>query len=88
MRKMTLKDVTKKLGISLDEVVTYHKKGDKAVIEVNLKANGAQKPTKEKNQVLSNLLGMAEDVGIDDWSLNHDHYLYGTPKRKQSQGDG
>ncbi|NIR50846.1 hypothetical protein GWO43_19780 [candidate division KSB1 bacterium] len=33
MPKTTLKDVTEKFGISLDDIVTYHKKGDKTVIE-------------------------------------------------------
>ncbi len=28
------------------------------------------------------IFGKAVDTGIEDFAENHDHYLYGTPKRK------
>ena len=30
--------------------------------------------------VLSKLISIAEDLGVEDLSENHDHYLYGTEK--------
>lgn len=30
--------------------------------------------------VLSKLINIAEDLGVEDLSENHDHYLYGTEK--------
>ena len=67
-------------------MVNYHEKGDKGIIEVDLKVirHKKQKKTDEPN-VFENILEMSEDVGIEDWSLNHDHYLYGTPKRKEAK---
>lgn len=82
----TFKEVAKKLGISLDDLVYYHKQGDKCIIEVDLNST-RHTGQLEKNEVdvFGNILAMAEDVGIKDWSLNHDHYLYGTPKRKNKK---
>lgn len=35
---------------------------------------------KRYNNVLSKLISISEDLGIEDLSENHDHYLYGTEK--------
>ena len=34
---LTLKEITKKIGISPDDVVQYREKGDKGIIEIDLK---------------------------------------------------
>ena len=36
------------------------------------------KPTTD---AFARILAVAEDLGIEDLSEQHDHYLYGTPKR-------
>ena len=83
---LTLKEITKKLGVSPDDVVQYREKGDKGIIEVDLKVIRQKKQKKEiELDVFENILNIAEDVGIEDWSLNHDFYLYGTPKRTKAK---
>ena len=86
MATATFKKATKELGLSPDDVVTYHKKGGKGIIEVDFNKLHRKKSNqnREKN-AFESILSMAEDVGIKDWSYNHDHYLYGTPKRKTEE---
>lgn len=87
MKKINLqiKDVAKKFGISPDDFVTCYADGNKAVIEIDLKTKSSQA---EEIDVFTRILSMAEEVVIRDWSLNHDHYLYGTPKRSDKERDG
>ena len=33
-----------------------------------------------KQNALSKLIDIADDLGVDDLAQNHDHYLYGTSK--------
>ncbi|MFQ5825059.1 MAG: hypothetical protein ACE5JB_13480 [bacterium] len=81
--------MTKKLGISPAEPVNYHEQGDKGIIEIDLIAiRSSQSSQEEELDVYTNILCMAEDVGMEDWSLNHDHYLCGTPKRSHRESDG
>lgn len=37
--------------------------------------------TDEDEHPFAYLLNIAEDLGVDDLAENHDHYLYGVPKR-------
>lgn len=39
-----------------------------------------EKPVKKEN-ILQKLSSRAMDLGISDLAEQHDHYLYGTPKR-------
>ena len=39
---------------------------------------------KTPNPVFEYLLSVAENMGIPDLSAEHDHYLYGTPKRSKA----
>ena len=83
---LTLKEITKKIGISPDDVVQYREKGDKGIIEIDLKVIRRKKQKKKiELDIFENILTIAEDIGIEDWSLNHDHYLYGTPKRTKDK---
>lgn len=49
----------------------------------NLAVNVEQKPVVDDPwlALLDHLNEHAVDTGIEDLSLNHDHYLYGVPKR-------
>ncbi|MDZ7292693.1 MAG: hypothetical protein ONB44_23050 [candidate division KSB1 bacterium] len=54
MQTATLKEVTRELGISLDDVVYYHTLGDKAFIQIDLNLSqpntaNSSKPTKPQN---------------------------------------
>ena len=80
MKSAPLIDVAKIFGISLDRTVRYRRKGNKGIIEVELSPPEAEQDG-VKADPFSNILSMAEDVGIRDWSVNHDHYLYGADKR-------
>ena len=66
----TLKKVTEELSISLNEVVRYYKKGNKAIIEIDIKTSDRKDPIFElgKDPVAT---------GISDGSINHDKYIYG-----------
>ena len=33
-----------------------------------------------RENVLSKLISISEDLGVEDLAENHDHYLYGIPK--------
>ena len=81
MTTATLKKATKDLGLSPDDVVTYHKKGHKCIIEVDFN----KRRQVDKEDAFKSILSMSEDVGIKDWSANHDHYLYGTPKQETEE---
>ena len=39
-----------------------------------------ERALKRHENVLSKLINISEDLGIEDLSENHDHYLYGTEK--------
>lgn len=82
MPTTTLKKAAKELGVSMNATVSYSKRGEKAVIEIDLKLPHAQNGKKRKNDVFDTILAMSEDVGIKDWAVNHDHYLYGAAKRR------
>ena len=76
----TLRQAVQDLGVALDEIVVYRKRGKKAIIEIDLaRPQAAQKET--GGNVFDKIVAMSENIGIKDWSLNHDHYLYGAPKR-------
>lgn len=52
----------------------------------SIKTLKIKKPTKEIHKrkpfsVFDKIAKSAEDLGIEDWARNHDHYLYGTDKR-------
>lgn len=84
MQAITFSEITKKLGISANDMVHYHEQGNKGIIEIDLKRSGV---VKEKDDLFSNIYSMSEDVGIEDWSQNHDYYLYGTAKRDEDSDD-
>ena len=88
MTTATLKEITKKLGVAQDDLVNFYEEGDNGIIKVDLKKNrDKNKVEKEAPDVFDNILSISQDVGIKDWSLNHDHYLYGTPKRDKEKID-
>ncbi|MFQ5825673.1 MAG: hypothetical protein ACE5JB_16670 [bacterium] len=35
----------------------------------------------KRENALTKLIGISEDLGVDDLAHNHDHYLYGTEKK-------
>ena len=41
----------------------------------------SREPMHSGHNVLQDLLALATDLGIDDLAEQHDHYLYGVPKR-------
>ena len=81
MATATLKKATLELGLSPDDMVTYHKKGSKCIIE----ADCGKRHRNEKEDAFQSILSISEDIGIKDWSVNHDHYLYGTPKQETEE---
>ena len=83
MQTATLRKATEDLGISLDDIVFYRTLGNKAIIEFDLKLPSAKAADNSEPDVFDKILAMSEDVGIKDWAQNHDHYLYGTPKRQE-----
>lgn len=83
MPTTTLKKAAADLGVSLTDTVSYKKRGKKAIIEIDLALPQTQNGKKRKKDVFDTILSMSEELGIKDWALNHDHYLYGTPKRSQ-----
>lgn len=85
MQTFTLQEITRRLGISLNDLVRYRKQGDKGIIEIDLNAKKRNEGSKEPIDLFANIYSMSEDVGIDDWALNHDHYLYGNPKRNEEE---
>ncbi|MFQ5707383.1 MAG: hypothetical protein ACE5HO_08060 [bacterium] len=36
---------------------------------------------KNRGNILTRLLSISEDLGVEDLAHNHDHYLYGTAKK-------
>jgi hypothetical protein len=87
MQTATLKRVTEKLGISPEDLVFYRTLGNKAFIEIDLKLPALGTADNSEPDVFDNILAMSEELGIKDWALNHDHYLYGAPKRKDEKPD-
>lgn len=83
MAVATLKEATKKLGISLDDKVYFYTKGNKKIIEAEFKVEKKKHDKNSAKDVFSDILAMSRDVGIKDWAENIDHYLYGTPKRSE-----
>ena len=81
MATATLKKATLELGLSPDDMATYHKKGRKCIIEVDFD----KLRRKEKEDAFQSILSISEDIGIKDWSGNHDHYLYGTQKQETEE---
>jgi len=77
MATATLKETTQKFGLRMTDIVKYQKKGKKILIEVELDEE------KKAETVFDFVVANSVEVGISDWSENHDHYLYGTPKRKK-----
>jgi len=88
MQSATLKKVTEDLGISLEDSVFYHILGNKAFIEIDLKLPASGAADNSEPDVFDKILAMSEDIRIKDWALNHNHYLYGTSKRKIEKTDG
>ncbi|MEX2169375.1 MAG: hypothetical protein WD851_08690 [Pirellulales bacterium] len=71
---MTYRGHVKNGQIALDEPVELP---DGTEVNVEVVQNGEGQPT-----IWDKLLEMAGTVeGPEDWAHNHDHYLYGTPKR-------
>ena len=88
MTTATLKEIIKELGVTQDDLVNYRQEGDKGIIEVDLKLIRKKNNVENEGpEVFNNILSIAEDIGITDWSLNHDHYPYGTPKRNNEKID-
>ena len=82
MTTATLKEITEKIGIKPEDIVTYHEKKGKGIIEVDFKKIHRQNTQKmEATDVFANIIANSQSVGINDLAKNHDHYLYGTPKR-------
>lgn len=83
MTVATLKEITKKIGIKPDDIVSYHEEKGKGIIEIDFKKLHHSKRKKNDDvNVFENILNMAENLGMEDLAENHDHYMYGTPKRK------
>lgn len=83
MAVATLKEITEKIGIKPDDMVSYHEEKGKGIIEIDFKKVHRTKNEKDDDvNVFENIIKMAENLGIEDLAENHDHYLYGTPKRK------
>ena len=75
MPTATLKKVTKELGLSLDDLVRYHKHKDTVIIEVDLKKTKT-KNRNIKKDTISKLGKSPVHSGVSDGSVNHDKYLY------------
>lgn len=81
---MTLYGHVKDGAIVLDEQVSLPE-GVAVRLELlpdqpHAESEAAQKPTGNVWEALRALAGTVE--GPPDWARNHDHYLYGTPKRE------
>ena len=85
MQTFTFQEITKRLGISPSDLVRYRRQGNKGIIEFELRSKDPDEGAKEPSDLLGNIYSMSENMGIDDWALNHDHYLYGTPKRNEEE---
>ncbi len=48
---------------------------------VTIEEAAAEGETGREPGILDDLLDLAQDFGIPDLAAQHDHYLYGTPKR-------
>jgi hypothetical protein len=83
MTVATLKEITDKIGIKPDDVVSYHERKGKGIIEIDFNKIHQKKIKKDDDiNVFGNIIKMAENLGINDLAENHDYYLYGTPKSK------
>jgi hypothetical protein len=54
---------------------------DGIVVEVELRTVDADESGPTLYQRYSNIVGIAEGLP-EDFSINHDHYIHGTPKRE------
>ncbi len=52
-------------------------------IQIVSQENSAEKPSENAWDILESLAGTID--APEDWSSEHDHYLYGTPKRNVSR---
>ncbi len=60
---------------------------DDSILElVSISIEHPEFSTQQAIQGLGGLIGSLE--ALEDWALEHDHYLYGTPKRFQTQNNG
>ena len=50
-------------------------------VQIELRPAGTEPPS---DNVLQRLAALAADLGTDDLAEQHDHYLYGTEKRENS----
>lgn len=69
--------------IVLDEDVQIQPNAQLTVLVEDDGAGDSEKNGGGKTDPLE-IFGRAVDTGIEDFAEQHDHYLYGTPKRKQS----
>ncbi len=51
------------------------------IMTIKLEVNAIANNNEKDDPWLEPVEDYAVDAGIDDFSLNHDHYLYGVPKR-------
>ena len=50
---------------------------------ITIQPDGKASPQEDAWDILESLAGSIE--APSDWSIEHDHYLYGTPKKNQSE---
>jgi hypothetical protein len=89
MPTATLKEAEEKLGLSPDDTVQYEEVGEvgnEAIIKIQLHIKEkVGKKKKTAKELFDWIVENGEHMGITDWAENHDHYLYGTPKRKKGE---
>jgi hypothetical protein len=68
-------DIKSQIKKNLDDLAKRH-------LLFLLKADSEPKPQNPWLNFLDNLEDYAVDTGIEDLSVNHEHYLYGGPKRQ------
>ncbi len=56
-----------------------------ATVDVQYSPRKAEGPQEPFNNLLMRFAGTAKGVYPSDYARNHDHYLYGTPKREAGQ---
>jgi hypothetical protein len=76
---MTFEKITKKLGISPNDIVRYHRHGKTAIIEIDIE-NPEKKNNNNKNDSIFNLGQNPVSTGLSDGSVNHDKYIYNKNK--------
>ena len=53
------------------------------VIKIMSQASSPPRPVEDAWDILESMTGTLD--GPEDWSAEHDHYLYGTPKNRSGQ---